>query len=78
MCTDEVQQEYLAVKDLAKGETWDLKDLWEHLKSRYALKNWSAKWATFNQLEEITNGKCKSIEEYGSLVRNIKAEITDI
>lgn len=42
------------------------------------VKNWSAKWATFNRLEVITDEKFKSIEEYGSPVREINAEITDI
>ena len=78
MCTDDVQQKFLSMKDLANGQLWDPKDLWTHLKERYTLKNWSAKWATFNRLEEIDYEKCKSIEEYGSLVRDIKAEITDI
>ena len=78
MCTDDVQQEFLSMRDLANGAVWDPKDLWEHLKTRYTLKNWSAKWSTFNRLEEIKYEKCKSIEEYGSLVRNIKAEITDM
>ncbi len=78
MCTDDVQQEFLSMRDPAKGDTWMPKDLWEHLKSRYTLKHWSAKWATFNRLEEIDYEKCKSVEEYGSLVRDIKAEITDI
>lgn len=78
MCMDDVQQEFLSMKDLAKGDTWNPKDLWEHLKARYTLKNWSAKWATFNRLDEIDYQKCKSIEEYGSLVRDIKAEINDI
>ena len=78
MCTDDVQQEFLSMRDLANGAVWDPKDLWEHLKTRYTLKNWSAKWSTFNRLEEIKYEKCKSIEEYGSLVRDIKAEITDM
>lgn len=34
MCTDEVQQEFLSMKDLNKEETWNPKDLWEHLKTR--------------------------------------------
>ena len=78
MCTDDVQQEFLSMRDLANGEIWNPKDLWEHLKTRYTLKNWSAKWSTFNRLEEINYEKCKTIEEYGSLVRDIKAEINDI
>ena len=78
MCTNDVQQEFLSMKNLANGETWNPQDLWTHLKLRYTLKHWSAKWATFNRLEEINYEKCKSIEEYGSLVRDIKAEITDI
>ena len=78
MCTDDVQQEFLSMRDLANGGIWDPKDLWEHLKTRYTLRNWSAKWSTFNRLEEINYEKCKSIEEYGSLVRDIKAEITDM
>ncbi|MCJ1467309.1 hypothetical protein MMC07_005933 [Pseudocyphellaria aurata] len=78
MCTDDVQQEFLSMKNLANGQRWDPKDLWTHLKQRYNVKNWSAKWAIFNRLEEINYEKCKSIEEYGSLVRDLKAEITDI
>ena len=78
MCTDDVQQEFLSMRDLTKGEVWKPKDLWDHLKARYTLKHWSAKWATFNRLEEIEYEKCKSIEEYGSLVRDIKSEIMDI
>ena len=77
MCTDDVQQEFLLMRDLANGGIWDPKDLWEHLKTRYTLRNWSAKWSTFNRLEEINYEKCKTIE-YGSLVRDIKAEITDM
>ena len=78
MCTDDVQQEFLAMKDSAEGKVWDPTELWTHLKQRYTLRNWSAKWATFNRLEEINYEKCKSVEEYGSLVRDIKTEITDI
>ena len=78
MCTDDEQQEFLSMRDLANGEIWNPKDLWEHLKTCYKLKNWSAKWSTFNGLEEINYEKCKTIEEYGSLVTDIKAEITDI
>lgn len=39
MCIDNVQQEFLSMRDLTKGETWNPKDLWEHLKTRYILKN---------------------------------------
>ena len=66
------------MKNLASDQLWDPKDLWTHLKTWYTLKNWSAKWATFNRLEEIDYEKCKSIEEYRSFIRNIKTEITDI
>lgn len=78
MCMDNVQQEFLAMRELANGDTWNPKDLWDHLKIRYTLKNLSAKWATFNRQEAIDNEKCKSIKEDGSLVRDIKADLTDI
>lgn len=78
MCTDDVQQEFISMRDLANGETWNPKELWDHLKTRYTLKHWSAKWATSNRLEEIDYEKCKSVEEYSSLVRDTKDEITDI
>ena len=35
MCTDDVQQEFLSMRDLASGETWNPKELWDHLKTRY-------------------------------------------
>lgn len=78
MCTDDVQQEFLAMKDVSKKESWTPKELWEHLKTRYTLKNWSAKWSAFNRLEELDYSRCKSIEEYGSNARDILAELTDM
>ncbi len=32
MCTHDVQQEFLAMKDYTKNEAWTSKTLWEHLK----------------------------------------------
>ena len=40
MCTDTVQKEFLLVKASSK---WTLKDLWNHLKTRYTLQNWASK-----------------------------------
>ncbi len=76
MCTDNVQQEFLAMKDYTKNEAWTPKTLWEHLKTQYTLKNWSAKWDEFNNLEELDYSGCKSIKEYRSNARDIFAEIT--
>ncbi len=78
MCTDDVQQEFLAMKDYTKNEAWIPKTLWEHLKTRYILKNWSTKWGAFNRLEELYYSGCKSIEEYRSNARDIFAEIIDM
>ena len=78
MCTDDVQQEFLAMKDISKNESWTPKELWNHLKTRYTLKNWSAKWSAFNRLEELDYSRCKSIEEYGSNARDILAELNDM
>lgn len=78
MCMDNFHKKFLAMKNLANGQTWNTKDFWDPLKTRYTFKNWSAKWATFNQLKEIDYEKCKSVEEYNSLVQDIKAKITNI
>ena len=78
MCTGDVQQEFLAIKDISKKENWTPKELWDHLKRGYTLKNWSAKWIAFHRLEELDYSCCKSIEEYGSNARDILAELTNI
>ncbi len=77
-CTDDVQQEFLAMKDYTKNGAWTPGTLWEHLKTRYNLNNWSAKWGVFNHLEELDYPGCKSIEGYRSNARDIFAEITDM
>ncbi len=39
-CTDDVQQKFLAMKDILKNKSWTPKELWNHLKTQYTLKNW--------------------------------------
>ncbi len=75
---DDVQQEFLAMKDYTKNEAWTLKALWEYMKTQYTLKNWSAKWGTFNRFEKLDYSRRKSIEEYRSNACDIFAEITNM
>ena len=75
---DDVQQEFLAMKDYTKNKAWTPKALWEYMKTRYTLKNWSAKWGTFNRFEKLDYSLCKSIEEYRSNACDIFAEITNM
>ena len=71
-CTKLVQQEFGAKKKL---NDWKPKALWDFLKERYTLKNWAIKWASFNRLEELNFQACKNVQEFGSKIQEIKAEI---
>ncbi|MCJ1270238.1 hypothetical protein MMC22_010134 [Lobaria immixta] len=75
MCTETVQKEFLALKPLT---TWTPKDLWDHLKTRYTLQNWTSKWSTLGKLHSIHQRDCKNVAEFISKIRDITSEISDL
>jgi hypothetical protein len=64
MCTNNVQMEFFSLK-----AEWNSSDLWEHLKRRYFLIEWSFKWAVFNSLKMLT---------YESFIADLKSKILNI
>ena len=75
ICTETVQKEFLALKSLT---TWNPKDLWEHLKTRYTLQNWASKWSTLGKLHSIHQRDCKNVAEFISKIQDVTSEITDL
>ena len=74
MGTGTVQKEFLALKPL----TWNPKDLWDHLKTRYTLQNWASKWSTLGKLHSIHERDYKNVAEFISKIRDVASEITDL
>ena len=75
MCTETVQKEFLTLKPLT---AWIPKDLWDHLKTRYTLQNWTSKWSTLGKLHSIHQRDCKNVAEFISKIRDITSEISDL
>ena len=75
MCTNIVQKEFLTVKSLVE---WDPKELWDWLKRRYTLQNFTSKWSLLDKLYEIQHSEYKNVTEYISHIKDASAEIEDL
>lgn len=75
MCTDTVQNEFLAIKP---SNEWDPKELWDWLKKRYTLQDFASKWNALEKLHAIRHSQCKNVTEYMSRIKAVAAEIGDL
>ena len=72
MCTDRVQNEFLALKPLKE---WNPRELWDWLKKRYTVQTITSKWNALDKLHAIRHSEYKNVSECMS---RIKAEINDL
>ncbi len=75
MCTDTLQKEFLAVKTSTE---WNPKKLWDWLKKRYILQNFTSKWNALDKLHAIRQSECKIVTEYMNCIKDTSVEIDNL
>lgn len=74
MCINIVKKKFLFVRTKTK---WGLRKIWDWLKKRYILHNFTSKWNKFDQMHIIQSDYCRNEINYISFIKNASVKINN-